>query len=563
MSPETPDQSATGLRRDQILSAVGIASSVLLKSASWKDALGPALERLGQAAAANRAYFFENETLPDGQIVTSQVAEWAAEGIEPQIDNAELQNFPFVAAGLGRWLDLLTQRKPVHGLISNFPEAERAILESQGIQSLVAMPVFANDKLVGFLGFDDCVSLREWSAPEFDALFAAATALGAAIERQELEQQLRFAQKMEAVGVLASGVAHDFNNMLQAIVSFTSVAKFKLADDDSVQEILDEILAASNRAHSLTRQLLSFSRKEDSRPRDIDLREICESVVTMLKPTLGTTIELAVDIADPAPIIFADASLFSQVLLNLCLNACDAMPEGGQLRIQINSGYVGRNAIEPYSGVNEGDFAVISVIDDGCGMTESVQDRIFEPFFTTKEVGRGTGLGLTVAYATIHQGGGFLEVFSNPGEGTRINVCMPVSKQPRQESSTNKTAACGSELLLLVDDEPMVLSSTQKLLQAAGYRVLTATNGKEALQIYQDHIQDIELVITDSVMPIMDGTTLIQSILGLNANARAILTSGDPASASALQEMPNVVLLQKPVTNQRLHETIRQQLLSQ
>jgi|GEM_PF-3444373 len=180
-------------RRDQILSAVGFAASTFLKSANWKTALDAALERLGKAAQANRAYYFENRLREDGELVTSQVAEWAAAGIEAQIDNMELQDVPYIEAGMGRWAEVLEEGLPIHGLVEDFPASEREVLEAQDIRSLVAMPVFARNEFVGFLGFDDCQSLREWSSSEFDALFASSNALGAAIEREQLENQLRVA----------------------------------------------------------------------------------------------------------------------------------------------------------------------------------------------------------------------------------------------------------------------------------------------------------------------------------------------------------------------------------
>lgn len=547
-------------RRGEILSAVAFSSSVLLKSANWKDALNPALERLGKAALANRAYYFENHTAEDGAILTSQVAEWVADGVESQFGNPELKGFPYVEAGFGRWPEIFNQRKPIHGLISSFPAAERTVLEAQGIQSLVGMPVFSQEKLVGFLGFDDCESLRQWSSAELDALSAAATALGAAIERHHLEHQLRFAQKMEAIGCLASGVAHDFNNMLQVIVGFTTLAKLKLAADDSAHDELDEVLAATSRAHSLTGQLLSFSRKQDSKPQNLSLKDVCESVVTMIKPTLNADIQLSVDLPDSDLMVFADVSSFTQVLLNLCLNAHDAMPQGGQLNVKVTARHIEQNPTESHSPGRAGHFACISISDTGCGIGDDIKERIFEPFFTTKGAGQGTGLGLSMAYGTVQKLGGFIEVCSARNEGSQFQVYMPLTELTHRDLEQVQSVEAGTEAILLVDDEPMILQSTRLLLQAAGYRVLVAENGMKGLEVFNEYVDDVSLVLSDFAMPAMDGATLINAVLDIKPQLKAILISGNPESASRLLDHKNVAIIQKPVTNQMLQLTIRRML---
>lgn len=552
------NQSFSAPRRDQILSAVGYVASVFLKSANWKDALDSALARLGKATQANRAYYFENYIREDGCVMTNQVAEWAAPGIEPQIDNPACQNVNFVEAGMGRWVEVMSQRKPVYGLIADFPKSERSILEAQDIRSLIAMPVFSQNQFVGFLGFDDCENQREWASSEIDALFTAATALGAAIDRQHLENQLRFAQKMEAVGSLASGVAHDFNNMLQAIVGLTNIVKLRIGADHEAQKELEQIISASDRASSLTQQLLIFSRKQEYKPEIADLGEICESVVTMVKPILGGSIEVSVDVEQPAPTIYADAGLFSQVLLNVCLNARDSMPKGGKLEIECTTVELGLSDLGGEPDVDPGQFVCVSLSDTGVGMASEVKDRIFEPFFTTKEPGQGTGLGLSVAYGTVRQCGGFIKVESCPNQGTQFQVFVPTSAKPDPKSKRRFEVMSGDETILLVDDEPMVLKSIQRLLEAFGYTVLTARDGLEGLQTYKENAEHIELLVTDSVMPGMDGGTLIESILELNADAKAILVSGYVANLpESLQDNQHFLVLKKPVPTDVLNQAIR------
>lgn len=547
----------TAHRRDQILSAVGFASGVFLRSANWKDALNIAIERLGKAARANRAYYFENHVGESGEILASQLAEWVAPGIESQIDNPNLQSVPYIKAGMGRWLEVMKRRQPIHGLISNFPDSEREILEAQDIRSLVTMPVFSRNELVGFLGFDDCESMRQWSTSEFDALFAAATALGAAIDRHHLETQLRFSQKMDAVGRLASGVAHDFNNMLQAIVNFTNIAKLNAKQGQPVDEELEAILSASNRAHNLTRQLLSFSRKQDLAAQNLNLKDICESVATMIRPTLGNAISLSVAVSNPPPIVLAGPGCIGQVLMNLCLNAIDAMPDGGNL--EIKCGQVDPDIDTFKHQARNRRHACIEVRDTGCGMTKQTIDRIFEPFFTTKEVGKGTGLGLSVAYGTINRLDGLIDVVSAPNQGSCFRVYIPLSESAYAKTTAAQSIVSGQETILLVDDEPLVLDSVASLLEVNGHTVITASNGNEGLELYRQHSEKIDVVISDFVMPKMNGAAMIEAIRKLNFDAKAILLSGEfNESRNALTDARNVIVLQKPVPFKSLHEAIHQ-----
>lgn len=553
----TQDQSRKAQRSGLILSAVGLTASEFLKSTNWKDALDKALKQLGTAVRANRAYYFENSLSECGELLTSQVAEWVAPGITPTINNSDLQNISYVEVGMSRWLEMMRQRLPVHGLVSDFPESEREILKAQDIRSLVTMPVFAHDNFAGFIGFDDCENLRQWETSEFDALFAAATALGAAIERQHLEDQLRFSQKMDAIGSLASGVAHDFNNMLQVIVSQAYIAKSKVNKDHPVQDELDEIIAASDRSETLTRQLLVFSSKQDTSHKVVDLGKICESVETMVQPILGSSISLSLKVVEPAPSILTNTGLFTQVLMNLCLNARDAMPNGGNLEIEVNSVELDQGAIGTDSNARPGRYACVTVRDTGSGMTTEISEKIFEPFFTTKEQGAGTGLGLSVAYGIVRQCNGFIRVKSSAGVGTRFSIYVPVTEKTASVSHKNPIAT-GSETILLVDDEPMVLESTMGLLQSAGYNLLTADNGLKGLKTYRAHRDQIDLVLTDSSMPGMEGVELLQEIFDINPDLKAILLSGYiPEPPDTLKKHKTLSVLQKPVQQGELEEAIR------
>lgn len=413
----------------EVLAAINFAASTFWQASNWRETLGVVLERLGTASRVNRAYVFENGFRDhDGSILTSQIAEWVAPGTAPQIDNESLQNASLFDLGLQRWQELLLQNRPVYGQVSGFPESEREILQSQDILSIAVVPVFSGKHLWGFIGFDDCARSREWAPAELDALSAAATTLGVAIDRQKLEDQLRFAQKMEAIGSLASGVAHDFNNMIQAILAFTSLAQTSLEEDNPVQEYLGEVISATERAQGMTQQLLRFAVKHETDNQEIVLVDLCNNVLKLLAPKLPGSISVTSEFADPSPSVTADFALLNQAVLNICLNARDAMPNGGELKISCRQLNLLSSEVQLSGERRSGEFALVTVEDTGCGIREENKERIFEPFFTTKRPGSGTGLGLSSAYGAIKQSRGFVEVVSTEGQGTKILVYLPVSR---------------------------------------------------------------------------------------------------------------------------------------
>lgn len=541
-------------RRDDILSAVGYATSEFLRSIDWKSALDRVLERLGTAASANRAYFFENRISENGRVTASQLAEWTAPGVEPQIHNPDLQDVIYIEAGMERWTELMRDRQPVHGLVHEFPESEREILESQDIQSLFVMPVFSGADWVGFLGFDDCENQRHWSRPEFDALFTSAEALGAAIERQRLEQELRFAQKMEAVGGLASGIAHDFNNVLQAVVSLAQLAKLEIENGGLPVNRLEEIIETGTQAGSLTQQLLVFCHKQEAHPEIVDMRQVVDAVESMLKPALRGTIEFSIEITDPGPTVYADASLLSQVLLNLSLNACDAMPTAGKLQLVCDSVEFMDDDLLCYSDANAGRYMRCIVKDTGHGMEPSVRERIFEPFFTTKKIGAGTGLGLSVARTIVNNFDGFITVDSDLDVGTCFSVFIPLASDTTETQDTTGKISGGKETVLLVEDEPILLRGAQRLLESAGYTVITAVSGSEGLEQFKQGSDTIDIVITDYLLPATDGVSMIHSIRRFHPETKVIVMSG-----AVPEELPkdNCLFLQKPVRINTLIQTIR------
>lgn len=555
------------LRRDEILSAVSRSAKALLQCSDWLEALNLSLRLLGEAVRANRAYYFESHRDENGVLLASQKAEWT---IAPEKDgetgpqqNELLQNVPWIEAGMNRWLQLMQDGLPVYGLVEDFPESEQQLLRAQGIRSLVAMPVQVRDELQGFVGFDDCEQLRDWSAVELDALLAAGTALGAAIERLQLERQLRFAQKMEAVGRLAAGVAHDFNNTLQSIGAYASLARAKVGGGHPAESDLDQVLQAVDRAHGVTRQLLSFSREQKTHVEPLDINAACLEANKLAAPILGHSIRVVHDFHSPAPTALADATLVSQVLLNLCLNARDAMPGGGELTISTTIRRLPRGQLEPTAELSPGEYAVISVRDTGHGIPESLQDRIFEPFFTTKPAERGTGLGLSVAYGGIRHLGGLIDLESPPGKGAVFHVYLPLTQQESKAPRMSQTSQPGNETILVVDDDLHVRASSQALLETCGYRVIVAEDGREGLELFDSQRDAIDLVLTDTAMPNVDGIELLKAIRDRVPAMKTILLSGNSDQLHdrvAALEGPQVPILQKPIRADILTTLIREVL---
>jgi nitrogen-specific signal transduction histidine kinase len=346
-------------------------------------------------------------------------------------------------------------------------------------------------------------------------------------QRLNLEAQLRHAQKMEAVGSLAGGVAHDFNNLLTAIMGHSSLLLTRMGEGDPLREDVAEIHRASERAALLTRQLLSFSRQQLIEPRVLDLNRVVRSMEQMLSRTLGETIRVVLDAA-PAPLwIRADAGELEQVMLNLAINARDAMPEGGTLHLQTAPARI--EAEETRLELRAGDFARLSFRDDGMGMDRETRLRIFDPFFTTKALGRGTGLGLSAVYGIMKQSGGAIAVESEPGQGARFDLYFPsVASEPERVEAVGAAGAPprGRGRVLLVEDEDMVRDLLREALSSAGFDVIAASHGPEAIETLERDGAPIDLLVTDVVMPRMSGPELARRLGEQRDGLRVLFISG-------------------------------------
>ncbi len=380
---------------------------------------------------------------------------------------------------------------------------------------------------------------------------------------KQLELQLRQSQKMEAVGHLAGGVAHDFNNLLTVINGCCELLRTISLPDDA-RQLVEEVNKAGERAATLTRQLLAFSRKTVLQSRVLSLNELVTDFQTLLGRLIGEDVRLATEFrADPGT-VRVDPGQMEQVLMNLVVNARDAMPQGGTLTISTRDVFLDDAYVRNHADVRPGRFVLLSVADTGCGMDKAMLGHVFEPFFTTKPVGKGTGLGLAMVYGIIKASGGHAAVESEPGRGTTFSLFLPAADQPEYTvlPPSREFNPTGTETVLLVEDEEGVRKLARQALESRGYRVLEASDGESALQICHEHHGSIDLLLSDVVMPRIGGRELRQKMADLNPHTRVIFTSGYTDDAvvrhGVLQAESD--FLQKPFTIHALLRKVREVL---
>lgn len=380
--------------------------------------------------------------------------------------------------------------------------------------------------------------------------------------RKQLEEQLRQAQKMEAVGMLAGGIAHDFNNLLTIINGYSQLLLATLPESDSNHSAVEQIMKAGERAAELTRQLLTFSRRQVLRPKVLDLNAVVTGMGSMLRRLIGEHIELHIVVGPDLGRVHADPGQIEQVVLNLAVNARDAMPEGGTLIVETANTELDQTYTGAHVAVKPGPYVMLAVTDTGTGMDAETRSHLFEPFFTTKGQGKGTGLGLSTVYGIIKQSGGNLGVYSEPGQGTCVKVYLPRVDQPvaLDSEKSPELAKQGSETILVVEDEEAVRRLISETLQRNGYRVLVAASGREALAITGSHPNAIQLVITDVVMPQMSGRELAGKLKAQRPDIQVLFISGYTDQAitrnGGLESGAN--FLQKPFTPATLMRKVRE-----
>jgi len=385
-------------------------------------------------------------------------------------------------------------------------------------------------------------------------------------ERRKLEALLIESQKMEAIGQLASGIAHDFNNMLSIIMGYSELMKLGLGPGHPLQENNDQIRRASERAALLTKQLLVFSRKQIVQPVVLDINAVVTELEAMLRRLLDENIKLKIMPGERVGNIMADAGYIGQLLMNLVVNARDAMPNGGLVTVTTEAVTLDPTHAETHPDVIPGEYVLLSVCDTGTGMTDAVKAHLFEAFFTTKPIGKGTGLGLATCQIIVQQSGGHIGVESEVGKGTTFKIHFPSVKQPVEVAVMPSHAALlprGTESLLVVEDEASLRILASSILETQGYQVLVATNGQDALRVMHHHNgPPIRLVITDVIMPLMGGKAMAEWLKTINPDLKVLFTSGYINETIDLQGVLNagVEFLPKPYTPAALAYKVREML---
>ncbi len=384
-------------------------------------------------------------------------------------------------------------------------------------------------------------------------------------EKKKLEQQFLRAQRMESIGTLAGGIAHDLNNVLAPIMLSMQILRRKYKEEPDFK-LLETIEAAAQRGVGMVKQVLTFARGGvEGQHVSLQVNYLINEIEKIIKETFPRSIRIAIHLPKGLWPVLGDATQLHQVLMNLCVNARDAMPNGGTLTLEMENSRIDEQYARMHTEARAGNYVMLSVSDTGSGIPPEIKDKIFEPFFTTKEIGKGTGLGLSTVQGIIRQHGGFIKVYSETGRGTKFQIYLPAQEsdkaEGREEVKRRPLRHGKGELILIVDDEASIQEITKATLESCGYRTLSAGDGTEAVTIYVQHPTEVALVITDMMMPFMDGPATIQAIRKINPTVKIIATSGIGENEKVMKLSGNgVVFLQKPYTAETLLTTLANML---
>jgi PAS domain S-box-containing protein len=442
--------------------------------------------------------------------------------------------------------------------VEQFRQADREVMTSQQPKLIVEEPV--TNPVSGTTRYFQTIKVP-LNLPGFEQQMMLGVGTDVT-QRRHLEDQLRQSQKMEAVGRLAGGIAHDFNNVLTAILGYSQILLAEMPEDDTRRADVQEIERSAERAATLTRQLLAFSRRQVLQPQVLDLNALAANLDKFLRRLIGEDVDLKLSLAQDLWPVSADAGQIEQVVMNLAVNARDAMPQGGRLTIETANVELDESYAREHMAVEPGPYAMIAISDTGHGMTDEVKGQIFEPFFTTKGPGKGTGLGLSTVYGIVKQSGGNIWVYSEVDRGTTFKIYLP---RARQESTTSKPSDVdvdnleGSETILLAEDESAVRGVAARVLRSLGYNVLTATAGNDALEVAAAYQDRIHILLTDVVMPGLSGSELARRLQETRPDLKVLYMSGytDEAIIHHGLLTSNLAYLQKPFTPLALGRKVR------
>jgi len=383
-------------------------------------------------------------------------------------------------------------------------------------------------------------------------------------EKVQLERQLRLLERFEAIGRLAGGIAHDFNNVIAAILGWAELGEDQAPADSQLQENFRRIRTEAERAARLTGQLLAFARREVLQPEKIDLNESISEILAFLQSGIGGGIELESVLDPDLHVIQADLTQIGQVIMNLCINAKDAMPSGGRLLIRTKNVEISEDFCRRHSHAHPGNHVVLEISDTGIGMDTATLDHIFEPFFTTKKPGKGTGLGLAIVYGIVKQHDGFMDVHTEPGRGTTFQVYFPATTGVPAERNSHKPqmSLIGSETVLVAEDHEGLRELIEKVLNAHGYKTIIADNGESAVQLFKENFEKIQIVILDVIMPVLNGPDAYDRISAIRPGVPAIFTTGHTAEEASLSSRlgGEPIFLQKPYAPHTLNQIVRSTL---
>jgi signal transduction histidine kinase/CheY-like chemotaxis protein len=504
------------------------------------------------------------EAVPGSDMLLMRAGLGWREGVVGQLLLQDGANPPLGRA-LERGEALVTAAAPGEACLHGLP-----LFRDHGVESGVSVPLTGPDGPTGILG-GYARDGRAFSPDDVHFVQAVANILAAALDRREAEEgliqsqiRLQSVQKMEAIGRLAGGIAHDFNNLVQAIGGYTEILLRRLPEHDPLRRHAEEIKKAGDRAAALTRQLLAFSRQQVMQSKVLDLNTVVANVEALLRRLIGEDIELETILEQGLGAVRADAAQLEQVLMNLAVNARDAMPDGGTLTIETRNVELTRADQREAFAIQTGPYVLLAVSDTGCGMDAETRARAFEPFFTTKPPGHGTGLGLSTVYGIVKQSGGYIWVDSEPGLGTRVRIYLPRVDLPVETLEARRplpsSAPRGTETLLLVEDEEGVRDLIREWMGGHGYTVLAAANGLEALDLAEAYQGRIHLLIADVVMPQMGGPALASRLLPLRPDMKVVYVSGYADEAIGDPELlrDGAAFLQKPFTLDSLLRQVRE-----
>jgi len=442
------------------------------------------------------------------------------------------------------------------------------LLRQRGVVSLLIVPLLMGGEVIGGLGLET-LEPRHFSTEEINLVWSVADQMAGVLarirldeERRRLEEQYHQSQKMEAIGRLTAGIAHDLNNMLTVINGFADLVQSQLQSDDPVHEMVANIHQSGQRAADLVLQLLAFSRKQLIEPRVLNLNSVVTEMDKMLRRIIGEDIDLRTILSPDLWPVKIDASQIGQVIVNLAVNARDAMPEGGRLTVETANVMIDEDYLPRHFGMQPGRYVLLAVSDTGCGMSKDIQAHVFEPFFTTKALGKGSGLGLATVYGIVKQSGGDIWLYSEEGIGATFKIYLPAITAPiplPDQPKIEPAIPTGNETILLVEDDIGVRELIQQVLRRLGYTLFEAQNGHEALRMIAHSADPIHLLLTDVIMPGMTGKALAKEISRTQPGLKTLFISGytDEAIASHGILDPGVAFLQKPFSPMALARKVR------